>query len=300
MKNMIQHSKFRNQSGYSIVEILIVLGLVGYGMYGSMTLADYLGSNQNTHRYLITSEALIDEIRRELGNNNSCLNSLGGITLNNSTNAPVNDIQNELNNPVFTAGQVYMDRGVMLRSIRARDYQDITIPRGKMILEVELEAPGKVVGARKIARTLQINTVKTGTTLTGCSSSLQGGEDPWRSTAGSDGIYVNQNVGIGTASPEVGLDVEGLIHGRFECRKIRGDVNINGFSETRCNADEWVMSGGGHCLSPLQFPTTGGFLSRSHPNADHSGWIMDCDSADPVPGVASVAEGFAWAMCCKR
>lgn len=104
----------------------------------------------------------------------------------------------------------------------------------------------------------------------------------------NNAVYNEGNVGIGTANPQAALEVEGYIRGEFECVRRTGN-DTEGLSYAQCQADEFLMSGGGDC-------GPGGFAHRSFPKEDLTGWQFDCYGVFVQEDVNS----RAYAICCKK
>lgn len=69
-------------------------------------------------------------------------------------------------------------------------------------------------------------------------------------------------------------------------------------SNPRCNADEFVLSGGGHCEgvgTGLCGEIGGATIHYSAPDADRKGWSVDC--YDETHGTDRCSRGYA--ICCK-
>lgn len=113
---------------------------------------------------------------------------------------------------------------------------------------------------------------------------------------GNTKMVIDQSgkVGIGTSSPAAALDVKnGKINGELNCRKVAGPSGTNG-STASCAADEYVISGGGSCETIPDINP--GFLHRSEPLDDLSGWAADCYRWDWTTD--NLATAFA--ICCKK
>ncbi len=292
-------------SGFTIIELLFAVSIATVLMMSSASLFNDLSTTQNTHNFRTNADAVANEVRQLLRDQTACTSTLGGTTLDGSTNSAVTNIRDRLNNPVYVVADSYNDRSVRLASVTASNYADLVGPRGRLALELQFDSPKAVKGSQTLSRTIQLNTVKDGTNaLANCAVVHSSNESPWLDSAASPGdIYTMTQVGIGTDTPAQSLDVKGgLIHGQLNCRTVVGLEFMTGSTVT-CDLDEYVVSGGGNCTTIAGFDNFPSFMHESRPLDDLSGWRADCygaDHADDSYHKNTSALVTGWAICCKK
>jgi len=100
------------------------------------------------------------------------------------------------------------------------------------------------------------------------------------------------NVGINTTNPQATLHVNGNIRGQLQCRLQIGPWERHDVSHAQCNADEYVISGGGECNAPAER----GFLHHNRPDDSMNGWIVNGYAYDWGNDINC----RAYAICCKK
>ena len=101
------------------------------------------------------------------------------------------------------------------------------------------------------------------------------------------------SVGIGTTTPAEKLQVSGgYIRGQLKCRRISVAGGAPSYvSRATCNANEWLLNGGGGCQDP-----TVSYLHESYPPGGLDAWQVDCFRHDG----GGDSPSFAYATCCEK
>lgn len=109
--------KLSKNNGFTLVEIIIALGLIGAASVGTMSIMKQLNKGQ------ATSEAKVEEIelRRMMATNltdkQACKNTFMGTRIGEN----INSIKNSGNNVLFEAGKVYGNGSIKLESLKIVD-----------------------------------------------------------------------------------------------------------------------------------------------------------------------------------
>ncbi len=292
----------QSEAGFGLLGSLVMLAVLSTLTVLTLDSMDQLGREKNGERFRNGADRLAQQVRDQLLNQGACTNTLAGLTLDGTTDTPVPNIRDSINGVTQAIGGEYDDRSVRLVGVQAGPYVDLVAPNGRLTVTLRIQSISEVSGLGEVVRTISVRTTKAGTTLSTCSAEAAAANaDAWTKAANGTDIYLMNQVGIGTDTPQVRLDVKGgLINGQFNCRKVIG-AHSNVTSLAQCAIDEYVVSGGGRCtVSPDVDPLNGGFIHQNMPTTDLSGWQLDCHKAEPKDPMAGVPISEAWAICCKK
>lgn len=122
----------RNQSGFSLVELMVASGLVGLLAVATMKISDINMKSLKRSEASLETQSIVVAITNNLLNGESCVNTLSPVGgLSNGKN--VTEIRNRVNRAIFNTTDSYGTRALKIKSMKVRDL-DITpstIPAGQ-------------------------------------------------------------------------------------------------------------------------------------------------------------------------
>lgn len=202
----------RSQLGVSLIELMIVVGLLGIVSLGVTQLVISVVHSQNGINYRSQFETITEEIRGYLSSEAACLATFNPVALTAATNANVVSVRDSNGVARFTAGTRY---GVpTLVSLNLRNYTHATGVAGEAILDIRFTATTPVNGPKDYAREIRIRTERDGANiLTKCIATAKMNDGIWqRQPASLENVFFpGERVGIGSVTPNHTLEVNGGI-----------------------------------------------------------------------------------------
>lgn len=214
------------ESGFSLIEILVVMGLLGIMSLFMMSVTKIGLSGQKNVIAMDDARNLTNEMATLLMNSTACLNTFGGKDPVASGGASATAVKNAANTAVYQINTVYGNKalrfaGVTLGGVGVQPkmnlqrYTASSATQGRALAEVNWAKTADTTGAAVLSRFFYVNVTLDGTNkITACAAEggLAGGEIWKRSPVDSNKIYYNDgNVGVGTTAPVAKMDVSGEI-----------------------------------------------------------------------------------------
>ena len=224
-------------AGFSLVETMIAVGLLGIIGLGTATLLQNMLQGRNTDQFRRAVATVHEEIRSQLavsnplvGSSNACTLTFAGLTMTPNKNLSVKDLKNHAGATGYAVGQDYGDRELAIKSILlstgsgptdigSNSYPPIpTIASGYGKLTITYLARKSVLGGSEITRSIDLKAEKNVSTdeLVSCVPLSRMSDGIWL-RAGAHDIYFNDKVAIGNSSPAYNLD-------------LTGDLNLTGLA----------------------------------------------------------------------
>ncbi len=217
---------YQNQSGMTLVEIMIAAGLLGGLAIAGASLFKNQDKAQKTVESNYEMATTISQIRGILGDITNCSASLGGLNINGGVvpstgikKSGVNVYPTNTNLP----GNIKIKSYVLINTVTGLAANEtmlrVTFERSKTALKMDVVKSLKVVYTG-------------GPTITSCYAYVNNNDSYWQLASNGTDIYFLNKVGIGTATPSSQLSNNSINMGLLG----------SGISTTSFN---WLMSDGG-------------------------------------------------------
>jgi len=209
----------KNNRGFSLVEMMVVIGLLGGISLLVMNLTKQ--STQSSTKYQFDSEIMLitNEINGILSDPDKCLTTFTNATQAASPAKPVlNATPANVLNPTGIAGIPSSDRKYTLSGgpygnggVKIASYSLNLAATPDPLLTINFQKKA-ILGTGTTPKTIKLDVEKTSAgVITRCKSISTASTEIWNYGGGSDIFYVGGFVGIGTTTPDAKLDVAGPI-----------------------------------------------------------------------------------------
>lgn len=212
MKIFKDNHKKINAYGFSLVEVLIAIGLVGalsvFMMRQNLTMTKSSKSFQSNSEITL----MVNEIATSLAKGSNCSASFLNL---NAANTPAGTI-NSLNingAPRYQVNTPIGSSGVIIESYALSDAgSDVDVNGGTTELIINFNRGTQGFGTKVMTKNLKIN-IETDASgaITSCSSFGLAGSRIWQQHSSGDIFYEAGNISVGKDSAQVALDVAGGI-----------------------------------------------------------------------------------------
>lgn len=292
--------RLKNQPGFSVVEVLVALGLFAVIATGVASLIVSATKQQKGIQAKDQQRGNTSDIRVLLSAKPACFNSFGAVGNNPTIGFSVTSLKDAASVARYSVGSADKTGMLQFEGFEVGGWiPDPVYPlQGRADLKIKLSKVGDTGTVKNLKSDLVTLKIKINASnqITECYSIGTQVDGFWQPSPSNsnDIFYDGGNVGIGTAAPLAKLDVKGgKINGELNCRLVNGPTATAG-SIALCAVDEYVTGGGGGCETlPSANP---GFLHLSRPTNSLDGWIADCYRYDYTVDVFSTA----YAICCKK
>ena len=244
--------KAHPSSGFSLVEIIIAISLLGAISLGVMQLTKSMNVSKVKYDFGSETSLITNEIVAILSNPTNCTASFAGKNAA-STAVGINNIVQGGQNK-YLVNQNYGNASIRINSYVLSDADadvDVATNTTKLLINF---ANKQIVNsttptAQKQIR-LHVNVNSSGN-ITNCRSLSSSSTDIWTRGQNTDIYYNGGNVGIGSTTPASKLDINGEIKissTGMVCNNTReGSIKYDSVSKTvkYCNGVLWLGMGGG-------------------------------------------------------
>ena len=225
---------FSNQSGVTLVGVVVAAGLLGVLTLFSMQVQiNLIGSQETTdNRYAFNN--IQSNIRQLLGSPKACRETLEGQIIPNLPNnyLSVSDIRDDTGSATYSQGSSYEGGRVLISKMDLSSFvpSESGSHEGTAELLVFFQSATNVPGTidakpRRIA--LSIKTNLTTRSITKCSALFsEKNDNSWRENVQKDLYFDASYVGIGVENPENELDILGDA-------KFKGSLNVIGLYDLK-------------------------------------------------------------------
>lgn len=206
-------------SGFSLLELVIVVGVAGVVLLAMSTSLVDMVKSQNSYRLQSSVTQLHSEINAHFVNTDTCIRTFQGVNLSNGSEIPINAILYADGTPKYSLDTPYANDTVSISRMTLHYTPgDLAAPAppgtGEARLDIYYRSVIQVLGPKDLKpRSVVIKTTKdlVSNAVTGCIATSSASDSLWnRSTSDVNNIFFSTgNVGIGTDSPERALHVEG-------------------------------------------------------------------------------------------
>lgn len=318
----------RGSRGFSLVEIMVAVGLLGGLALVVLNLTKQTTTTQKRFQTDVDADFIMKEIAGILAV--SCNSSQ--IVGKNASSTAAGVITNINGKYLANNSTGYGTSNIKIVSYELSDtgFSEITDTTKETSLIINFATPKAVSSTASLIKPRRIKlivTKNTGNVVT-CQSAWSNQQDHW-TKSGNNVFYNMGNVGIGTATPVVKLDVAGEIrpggastggacaqegafaydfgsHSPVFCSNAGvwtpmggglGTITVRSASATAwrwpspyvaCNPDEKVLGGGGVCSGGSGY----NFVVNSTPSGN--GWQLGCDTPNN-----QTTTGVVYAICAK-
>jgi prepilin-type N-terminal cleavage/methylation domain-containing protein len=150
---------FKNKNGFSLLEIVVAMGLMSLGLVFLMRMQTNQAKNAATTKSNIELESLISDIRGIMTKGGYCEKTLKNLVLTNEGVLNLADIRNPKGEIRYSVGKKYGDNTILLKSMRVKNFSSHEAGGldGVATLEITLEKPKMTLGQKEVVRSIDIS-----------------------------------------------------------------------------------------------------------------------------------------------
>ena len=206
-----------NQSGFSLVGILVGVALLGILTAGMMQVFSNMALNQNYSKFRTQVDNFGEELRTTLSDKSICTNTFSAIQMDPAVPLTFTSIKDGTGKIIYSVNSTYGDNSFILSSIDLKSQpatpwyieDNAATGTGRMTVSVTYKAAGPVSGPKESFRTyvMQAHRDLVTNKLIDCTAlAKSSGDGIWKYN-GSDIYFSGGNTGIGTTTPAAPLHV---------------------------------------------------------------------------------------------
>lgn len=257
------------ESGFSLIEIMIAMGLLGVMAVFIASITKMGQSGQKSVIAMDDARNLTNEMATLLMNSTACLNTFGGRDPVTGGGAGITAVRNAANTAVYQANTVYGNKALRFSGMNLggagvqpkmnlQRYTANSATQGTALAEVNWAKTADATGAAVLSRFFYVSVTLDGTNrIIACNATGGLAGDIWkRSPTDSNRIYYNEgNVGVGVTDAASKLEVAGgvkLANDSGICNAAKeGTQRYNSTTKVMefCNGTVWASIGGSSILS---------------------------------------------------
>lgn len=203
-----------NEHGFSLIEALVVAGLMGMISYSGLNLLVSMQKSNFVQKYSSQVTKADQDIRTILSDPAACLNTFSGASLVAGASTSITAIKDAANTTRYNTTSTYGDNSVKIYSIVLSNFTQTTGVYGTAKISIAYQ-PTIQAGQASSLRSFTINTVSgAGNVLSGCTSVSQGLDSLWaKSGVNANDIYYSAgNIAVGTPAPTARLQIKTTIN----------------------------------------------------------------------------------------
>jgi prepilin-type N-terminal cleavage/methylation domain-containing protein len=166
------------KNGFSLVEIIIAMGVASIGLLFMMKMQGEQAKNAATAKANSESEVIIGDLRGLLTRSGYCATSLNGLTLPDSGFAPIANIRSPAGRIAYAPGMKLAENSLLIKEIAVKNFEPETTNAlsGIATFEITLEKLKSTYGAKTIKRSMNISVDRDASKkIVDCSSLLASG-----------------------------------------------------------------------------------------------------------------------------
>ena len=205
----------KSEKGVSLIEVLVVAGIMAVVGLGIATMMSDVHLAQNGLKYRTDTDSFSEEMRALLSSPIACKNSFGGITANASTNVDVPALYDDSSpsppgKVKYSKGGTYGDHSILIRSMTLKDFTPgFGSTKAALTLFNNIETARPASGPQNMIRKINISVEldPADNKIISCVATAKMSDGIWqRSATNLNNIFYmpesgTGNVGIGTATP---------------------------------------------------------------------------------------------------
>ncbi|MBC7429306.1 MAG: type II secretion system protein [Bacteriovorax sp.] len=150
---------FRNRRGFSLLEIIIAMGLATGLLIFIMKMQTEQAKNAKTAIVNKEVETFFNDFRAVVDRAGYCNKSFENVTFTDNSRQTIDTIKNPRGDVRYAVGETYGSNTVKLNAITLRDFKpdDKDGFEGIATLEVSLERIGKIYGGKNVTKTMEVS-----------------------------------------------------------------------------------------------------------------------------------------------
>jgi hypothetical protein len=149
--------KFQNNSGFSMVQIMIAAAMMGVLSLGMLQMMENQAKSNRSIKASNELQAFFNEARAYMGKTTYCTKNFGGEVMGEGEVLELDEIIKPNDKVLYAVGDIIGDRSLKIAKIEAIEFEKDTETTGMMKLRFTLEKLGKSYGAKFYKRSMKID-----------------------------------------------------------------------------------------------------------------------------------------------
>lgn len=150
--------KLKNTEGFSLIEVMIAVGMLSVVALGMMQLSEMKAKQDRTSRINSEIDSFMLDLKGLLGSPGYCLKSVENQVFTNDTGLEFKAIKTPIGRVRYSVGETYLNGSFKLSALEFQNFMAETSDGrdGVATLKVSFEKQGKIYGARQVSRTVEM------------------------------------------------------------------------------------------------------------------------------------------------